>query len=91
MTKQELINDLSALTKLDKEKSRVAVEGIIQVLSEQFKKGESITLRGFGTFKVDTLTNRTGRDIRKGTTISLPDSRKVKFVPCKELKEAFKL
>lgn len=91
MTKNDFIKQLVAETKLPKEYAEKAINGMMQVMSEAFKSGESITLRGFGTFEVKTMTNRKGRDIRKGTIIELPDMRKVKFVPCAELKEAMKL
>ncbi len=91
MTKSDLIKELSAVSGLTKEQSSKAVEGMMQVMSNAFKSGESITLRGLGTFEVKTVTGRKGRDIRKGETIDLPDTRKVKFVPSAELKNALKL
>lgn len=91
MTKNDLIKQLSAETKLPKEYAEKAVNGLMQVMGDAFKNGESITLRGFGTFEVKKLTGRKGRDIRMGKTIELPDTYKVKFVPCAELKEAMKL
>jgi len=91
MTKNDFIKELSAKTGLTREISAKAVDGMMSVMSEAFRNGDSITLRGLGTFEVKTMTNRRGRDIRKGTIIELPDMRKVKFVPCAELKKAMKL
>lgn len=91
MTKSEFVKELSSVSGLSREDALNATEGMMRVMSEAFKQGESITLRGFGTFEVKTMTGRKGRDIRKGETIDLPDARRVKFVPCKELKEAMKL
>lgn len=64
---------------------------MMQVMAKAFTSGESITLRGLGTFDVKTLTNRYGRDLQNGGIISLPDMRKVKFIPGKELKNAMRL
>ena len=91
MIKKDFIKALSENTRLTVEVSSKAVEGMMKTMSDAFKQGESITLRGFGAFEVKTMTGRKGRDIRKGETIDLPDARRVKFVPCAELKEAMKL
>lgn len=91
MTKSDLIKELSAVSGLTKEQSSKAVEGMMQVMSKAFTNGESITLRGLGTFDVKTVTGRKGRDIKNGVTINLQDTRKVKFVPSIELKNALKL
>lgn len=91
MIKKDFIKALSENTGLTVEASAKAVEGMMKTMSDAFKQGESITLRGFGAFEVKTMTGRKGRDIRKGKTIDLPDARRVKFAPCKELKEAMKL
>jgi len=91
MVKKDFVNELSAATGLNKETAANAVDGMMQVMYTAFKNGESITLRGLGTFEVKTMTGRKGRDIKRGTTIALPDARRVKFVPGVELKEALKL
>lgn len=91
MTKNDFIKELSATSGLTREQSTKAVEGMMQVMAKAFTSGESITLRGLGTFEVKTSTNRHGRDLQNGGIISLPDMRKVKFVPGKELKDAMRL
>lgn len=91
MTKIELAKELSTVSGLSRDDSQSAVEGMMKVMASAFASGESITLRGLGTFEVKTLTNRHGRDMRNGGIINLPDMRKVKFIPGKELKEAMKL
>lgn len=91
MTKIELAKELSTVSGLSREDSQNAVEGMMKVMAKAFTSGENITLRGLGTFEVKTLTNRHGRDMKNGGIINLPDTRKVKFIPGKELKEAMKL
>ncbi len=91
MTKKDFFRAISRNTGLTADVSAKAVEGMMKTMSDAFKSGESITLRGFGTFDVKTTTGRKGRDIKNGVTITLPDTRRVKFVPCIELKEALKL
>ena len=91
MTKLDFIKEVSAESGLSKEDTAKAVEGMMKVMGNAFRSGQSITLRGLGTFDVKTMTNRHGRDLQNGGVINLPDMRKVKFVPCAELKEAMKL
>jgi len=91
MTKKDFINELSAKTGLTKENAANAVEAMMQIIGNAFKSGDTITLRGLGTFEVKTMTGRKGRDLKNGGVINLPDARKVKFVPCAELKQAMKL
>lgn len=91
MIKNDFIKELSAVSGLTKAESAKAVEGMMKVMKDAFINGESISLRGFGTFDVKTMTGRKGRNIQKGEIIDLPDTRRVKFVPCVELKNALKL
>lgn len=91
MTKKDFINSVCKKSGLKKETVEKAVDGMMQTMFEAFKSGETITLRGLGTFDVKTKTGRKGRNIKNGVTIDLPDARRVKFVPGAELKEALKL
>ena len=91
MTKKDFINSVCEKSGLKKETAEKAVDGMMQTMFDAFKSGETITLRGLGTFDVKTKTGRKGRDIKNGVTIDLPDARRVKFVPSAELKEAMKL
>jgi DNA-binding protein HU-beta len=54
------------------------------------KKGESVTLVGFGTFKVAERKARTGRNPQTGKEIKIKAKSVPKFVPGKALKEAVK-
>ena len=91
MTKRDFINSISEKSGLKKETAEKAVEGMMQTMFEAFRSGDTITLRGLGTFDVKTMTGRKVRDIKNGVSIDLPDARKVRFVPCAELKDAMKL
>lgn len=51
----------------------------MKVMSDAFRDGRNISLRGFGTFLVVNRKARPVRDFRKGTSINLPASRSVKF------------
>lgn len=91
MTKKDFVRSVSEKSGLKRETTEQAVDGMMQAMFDAFSSGETITLRGLGTFEVKTMTNRHGRDMQNGGIIRLPDARKVKFIPCAELKEAMKL
>ena len=52
------------------------------------KKGEDVTLVGFGTFHATSRPARTGRNPRTGASIEIPASRAPKFRAGKALKDA---
>lgn len=91
MTKAELIAKIHE--KLDlptKTSTEDAVNAIIVTITESLVSGSSVTLAGFGTFKVTKRTARKGRNPRTGEEIHIPAHSVVKFTPSKNLKEAVK-
>jgi DNA-binding protein HU-beta len=52
------------------------------------KKGDSVTLIGFGTFSVSKRAARKGRNPQTGAEINIPAKNVVKFKPGKGLSEA---
>jgi DNA-binding protein HU-beta len=54
------------------------------------KKGDTVTLVGFGTFKVTKRKARKGRNPQTGEEIKIKASKAPKFTPGKSLKEAVK-
>ena len=63
---------------------KVVIEGIASVL----KFGDSLAIKGFGTFRVEERAARKGRNPQTGAEIDIPASKTVKFTPAKALKEA---
>jgi len=55
-----------------------------------FKKGEDVTLTGFGTFKVGKRKARKGRNPRTGEDLKIKVSKGIKFTPGKTLKATIK-
>jgi DNA-binding protein HU-beta len=87
VTKTELIQEMSKV--LDSQKDAKAVmESLIANIIAEIKKGGSITLSGFGTFKVAKRKARDGRNPRTGEKIKIKPKKVVQFVPGKKLKEA---
>jgi DNA-binding protein HU-beta len=88
MTKAELVKTLKEEARLaSNAQAEAAFEGLFGILADALKKGDSIAVSGFGTFKVVNRKARTGRNPRTGEEIAIPASRSVKFTPSKALKE----
>jgi len=61
MNKPQLIDCITKKGNISKGEAKKALELTIEAISEALAKGESITLIGFGTFKITELAGRTGR------------------------------
>ncbi len=66
MTKAELIEKIAAGTKLSKSDATEALDVIIGGIKGSRKKGQKVTLVGFGTFSISNRKTRTGRNPRTG-------------------------
>ena len=87
MNKAELVAEVAAA--LDSKKAAEAcVDSILAGIAGTLKKGDSVSLVGFGTFKVQHQKARDGRNPRTGETLKIKAKNVAKFVPGKALKEA---
>ena len=86
MNKAELIDAIAVETKLTKIDSRKALDALVKVASEALKKGERVSLVGFGSFSVMKRNARNGRNPQTGKEIKIAAKNVVKFVPGAELK-----
>jgi len=87
MNKGDLINEVSVVTNSKKEAQK-AVDAVFSTISSALKKGESVTLVGFGTFKVAERNARMGRNPQTGKEMKIEAKSVPKFVPGKALKDA---
>ena len=91
MTKAELVEKVYAKSGLEtKVKTEHALEAVISTVAECLASGDSVTLMGFGSFKIVKRAPRTGRNPRTNERIDIPACSVVKFVPGQALKEAVK-
>ncbi len=89
MTKAELIEKIHEQAGLPtKAKTEMALDATIKAITDCLAGGDSITLTGFGSFKVSKRAARKGRNPRTGAEIDIPESNVVKFTPGKGLKDA---
>ncbi|TDR39338.1 nucleoid protein Hbs [Tahibacter aquaticus] len=88
MNKSEFVGavaDAAELTKVDAAK---AVDAMVEVITKTLKKGDTISLVGFGTFAVRKRAARTGRNPRTNETIKIKASKNPAFKAGKALKDA---
>lgn len=87
MNKQDLVNEVSRVLATRKE-AQATVDFILSAITESLKKGDPVSLVGFGTFKVTNRKARKGRNPQTGEEITIQAQKVPKFVPGKALKDA---
>ena len=65
-----------------------AIDSILGNITKSLKKGESVSLVGFGTYKISNRSARVGRNPRTGEEIKIKASKSPRFSAGKGLKEA---
>ncbi|AJE02326.1 HU family DNA-binding protein [Geobacter pickeringii] len=88
MTKAELVDAVAKSANLTKAAADKAVGAFIGAVSDALKKGDKVTLVGFGSFEVSTRKSRTGRNPQTGKEIKIAAAKVPKFRPGKALKDA---
>lgn len=91
MNKSELIDAIAAGADISKAAAGRALDAMTASISEALKKGDQVTLIGFGTFAVKERAARTGRNPQTGAEISIPAAKVPGFKPGKALKGRSKL
>ena len=90
MTKAELIDKIASGTGLSKADASKALDATLHSVRSALKKGQKVTLVGFGTFAVVKRKSRKGRNPRTGQAITIPAAKIPKFTAGKALKDAVK-
>ena len=88
MNKSELIDAVASSADLSKAAATKAVDALLDTVANTLKKGEQVTLVGFGTFEVRARAARTGRNPQTGETINIKASNAPAFKAGKALKDA---
>jgi nucleoid DNA-binding protein len=87
MNKGDLINEVAKVVST-KKGAQAAVDCVFSSITKALKKKDTVTLVGFGTFKVSKRKARKGRHPRTGETIKIKAKNVPRFVPGKGLKDA---
>jgi DNA-binding protein HU-beta len=90
VNKAELIEHIANSAELNKAQAGRALDALVDAVRRTLKKGDSVSLVGFGTFAVTKRAARTGRNPRTGAPIKIKAAKIPKFRPGKGLKDAIK-
>ena len=90
MTKECLVEAVAKKTGCSKSAAGDYLNTILDEIGNALKKGEKVTLTGFGTFSVSRRKARTGRNPATGATIKIPAKTVPKFKAGKALKDTVK-
>ncbi len=90
MHKTDLIKSIATKTGLSQKDAGAALEAFLEASTKALKKGDTVTLIGFGTFKVVKTAARKGRNPQTGKEIQIKASKRVKFAAGKALKDSVK-
>ena len=88
MNKAELIDAVADSADLSKAAAARAVDAMLDTVTAALKKGDQVTLVGFGTFEVRERAARQGRNPQTGATIQIAASKAPAFKAGKALKDA---
>jgi DNA-binding protein HU-beta len=88
MNKAELIDAVAGSANLSKADAGRAVDAVVEAVSKALKKGQQVSVVGFGTFSVKHRAARSGRNPRTGETIKIAASNVPGFKAGKALKDA---
>lgn len=89
MNKGDLVNEVAKVVKTKKE-AEAALDCVLSSITKELGKGGSVSLIGFGTFKVAERKARKGRNPKTGQELDIAASKAPKFVAGKALKDAVK-
>lgn len=75
MNKKELIDALATKTNSGKSQTDRSISALIEIISGTLKKGDTVSLVGFGSFGVRKRAARTGRNPQTGAEIKIKAAR----------------
>ena len=88
MKKIELVEAVATNAGLTKADATRAIDATFDAITEALKKGDKLTLIGFGTFGVYRREGRTGRNPQTGATVEIPARNVVSFKAGTQLKKS---
>ena len=83
MTKEDVINEISDKTGIDKADVQTSVEAFFTVVKNNMVNGENVYVRGFGSFVNKKRAKKIARNISKNTAIVIDEHFIPSFKPSK--------
>jgi len=90
MNKAELVDVVARDTDVSKTLARKVLDSTIDAVTKSLKKGDKVTLVGFGTFSIMKRKARNGRNPQTGKVIKIPAKKVAKFKVGAKLAKAVK-
>lgn len=88
INKDALIDTVSSKTDLSKKDIESVIDIMVEKITEEIRKGNKVTLTGFGTFRISNRAAREGINPQTKQRITIPAMKLPKFTAGKSLKEA---
>jgi DNA-binding protein HU-beta len=88
MNKTELVEHIAKQAEISKAAAARSLEAALEAITHTLKKGNKVSLVGFGTFSVVKRKARVGRNPKTLEAIKIKASKAPKFQPGKALKDA---
>lgn len=79
MNKAELVAKIAEDAGISKTQANASVDSFIDAVAKTLKKGDSVTLVGFGTFSLSKRAARTGRNPQTGAAIKIKAKKVARF------------
>ena len=87
MTKAEIVAAVASKTGVEKNAVQNVIEAFMEAVKVTMKNGDNVYLRGFGSFIIKKRAQKTGRNISKNVTITIPEHNIPAFKPAKTFME----
>jgi len=87
MNKADLVEKIAASAGITKTSAAAAIDVLVDSVTAALKKGDRVTLVGFGTFSVSQRKARNGRNPQTGGVLKIAARRVAKFTPGVDLKK----
>jgi DNA-binding protein HU-beta len=88
MNKAELVEAMATKAGLTKADATRALDAFVAAVTGSLKKGNKVSLVGFGTFKTSKRAARMGRNPQTGADVKIPARTTVGFKAGSALKDA---
>jgi len=88
VNKQDMIEQIAQAAEVSKSAAERALDALVSAIKTSLKKGDMVTLVGFGTFYVGTRKARQGRNPRTGAALKIAAAKVPRFRAGKALKDA---
>lgn len=90
MNKSELVENMAKAGGISKAAAEKTLAGMLAAVTTALKKGDKVTLVGFGTFSVTKRAARQGRNPQTGKAITIKARKVARFKPGSKLAESVK-